>query len=49
MAILTRNDIMIPVITPAEIVEVDLVDGSVGSIGDSVNPPQSCIPRIPAI
>ena len=48
MAIITRNDIMIAAITPAEVVEDGLVDGSVG-IGDSVDPPQSRIPRIPAI
>ena len=48
MAIMTNNDIMIAAITPAERVDVDLVEGFV-AIGDSVDPPQSRIPCIPAI
>ena len=45
MAIMTKNDIMIAAITPADISdsEVDLVNGSVG-IGDSIDPPQSRMP-----
>ena len=45
MAIMTKNDIMIAAITPAEIVEVDMVGGSVG-IGDSVDLLQSRSPAI---
>ena len=45
MAIMTKKDIMIAAITPAEIVEVDMVRGSVG-IGDSVDLLQSRIPAI---